>query len=119
MKRKISTFTACLVVVLFLFSGFMAWYTVSASSLALNTEDLRQQLEISRGRESRQKSEYDKAAQDLPLARSELAGLQALVDQANADASRLKARRKELRAEKKALEESTGRLPEQEGNQDE
>ena len=91
--KKNGSFSLCCVIILFAFAGLMAWHTVSMSSLAAKTEDARQQLEISRGREARQQAASDTAA--------------------------LKARRKELRAEKKSLQEAAGSSTDQEEKADE
>ena len=119
MKKSIPVFTVCFVAVLFAFAAVTAWYTVSMSSLAAKTEDTRQQLETSRGREARQQSEYDKAVQDLPLAQEQLSEIRPLLDQAAADTPVLKARRKELRAEKKALSEAAAAGAEKEAESNE
>ena len=108
MKKRIPLFTVCFVIIMFVFAAVLTWYTVSMSSITAKTEDTRRQLEISRGREARQQSEYDKAVQDLPEAQAQLQELQPLVAQANTDTAVLKARRKELRAEKKSLQDAAG-----------
>ena len=118
MKKK-GSFSLCCVIILFAFAGLMAWHTVSMSSLAAKTEDARQQLEISRGREARQQSEYEKAVQDLPLAKERLEEIKPRTEQAASDTAALKARRKELRAEKKSLQEAAGSSTDQEEKADE
>ncbi len=104
MNKRFSFFSLCCVVLLFLFSAFMAWYLPSASSLRANIEEISQSLETSRGRESKQQYEYDKAVEELPLIQAELAEKAPLAEQAAEAVSVLRSRKKELLAEKKELE---------------
>ena len=108
MKNKTSAFSVCCVVFLFVFTVFMIWYIPSMSSLQAKIVDTRQSLETSRGRENKQQDEYDKAVADLPLAKAELNEKRPLAETAEQEVTELKARRKELRQEKKALEEQLG-----------
>jgi predicted nucleic acid-binding Zn-ribbon protein len=120
MKKKISGFSVCCVVFLFVFAAFMVWYIPSMSSLQTKITDTRQSLETSRGRENKQQDEYDKAVADLPVIKAELAEKAPLAEAAEQEVTELKARRKELRQEKKALEEKLAQSePSQEGNSNE
>ncbi len=106
MKKRMNPFTVCCLVFLAAFVLFTAWYIPSASSLRAKISETSQLLVTSRGRESKQQDEYDKAVADLPLVQAELKEKQPLAAQAEQTVADLKARRKELRAEKKALEEA-------------
>lgn len=110
MKKRLSWFSILSVVVLLGFAVFMFWYIPSSASLKSKTEETRQLLETSIGREGKQQDEYDKAVADLPVVQAELKEKQPLAEEAAQKVTELKARRKELRAEKKALEE--GQNPE-------
>lgn len=105
MKKKMSLFSVLCIVILFLFSSFMIWYIPSMSSLQASLNETRQNLETSRGREGKQMDEYNKAVSDLPVVKAELENTTPLATEAEQTVSDLKARRKELREEKKKLEE--------------
>lgn len=105
MKKKMSLFSVLCIVILFLFSAFMIWYIPSMSSLQASLNETRQNLETSRGREGKQIDEYNKAVSDLPVVKAELENTAPLATEAEQTVSDLKARRKELREEKKKLEE--------------
>ncbi|MBR0266914.1 MAG: hypothetical protein IJQ71_05680 [Clostridia bacterium] len=105
MKKKMSLFSVLCIVILFLFSAFMIWYIPSMSSLQASLNETRQNLETSRGREGKQMDEYNKAVSDLPVVKAELENTAPLATEAEQTVSDLKARRKELREEKKKLEE--------------
>ena len=120
MKKRMNPFTVCCLVFLAAFVLFTAWYIPSASSLRAKISETSQLLETSRGRESKQQDEYDKAVADLPLAKAELNEKRPLAETAEQEVTELKARRKELRQEKKALEEQLGGTePAQEGDSNE
>lgn len=105
MKKKMSLFSVLCIVILFLFSAFMIWYIPSMSSLQASLNETRQNLETSKGREGKQMDEYNKAVSDLPVVKAELENTAPLATEAEQTVSDLKARRKELREEKKKLEE--------------
>ena len=105
MKKKASAFSVLCVVFLFIFTAFMAWYLPSMSSIKANTAEARQSLDTSRGRENKQQAEYDKAVEELPQVQAQLLEAAPLAVQAGEKVDLLKARRKELRAEKKELEQ--------------
>ena len=105
MKKKMSLFSVLCIVILFLFSAFMIWYIPSMSSLQASLNETRQNLETSRGREGKQMDEYNKAVSDLPVVKAELENTAPLATEAEQTVSDLKACRKELREEKKKLEE--------------
>ena len=122
MKRRTTPFfNVFCIVILFVFTAFMIWYIPSMSSLQSSVSETRQNLETSRGREGKQLDEYNKAVADLPLVKAELENTAPLAAEAEQLVSDLKARRKELRQEKKVLEEkaaeSSGSI--KEGNTDE
>lgn len=120
MNKRFSLFTLCCVLLFFLFTAFMAWYLPSASSLRASLEEAAQSLETSRGRESKQQYEYDKAVEELPLIQAELAEKAPLAEQAAEAVSVLRSRKKELLAEKKELESLLpASTAEQEGGSDE
>jgi len=106
MKKRMSWFSVLSVIVLLVFAVFMFWYIPSYGSLLSKTAETRQALETSIGREGKQQDEYDKAVADLPVVQAELKEKQPLAEEAAQKVTDLKARRKELRAEKKALEEA-------------
>ena len=104
MKKHISVFSAFCVVFFFVFAAFMAWYIPSVSSVRSKIEQTQRDLDTSRGREDKQQAEYNKAVEELPVVRAELQEKEPLAEEALKTIEVLKARRKELRAEKKALE---------------
>ncbi len=104
MKKRISVFSAFCVVFFFVFAAFMAWYIPSVSSVRSKIEQTQRDLDTSRGREDKQQAEYNKAVEELPIVRAELQEKEPLAEEALKTIEVLKARRKELRAEKKALE---------------
>ncbi len=105
MKNKLSAFSVCFILVLLIFVVLTAWYLPTASSLRLKLEDTALSLETSRGRESKQQYEYDNVVSQIPVVKQELAEKAPLAEQAQAKVDELKARRKELKAEKQTLEE--------------
>ena len=120
MKKRMPLFSVCCVLFLFVFAAFMAWYLPSSASIASKITETREKLETSRGREGKQQDEYDRAAEELPLVQAELQEKLPLAEEAEAAVRALKDRRNELRAEKEALEGSSGRADEaQEGGTDE
>lgn len=104
MIRKKSGWMICFVVLMFIFSAFMAWYLPSSSSLRSRIAETERNLETSRGRENKQQDEYDKALEELPLVQSELEIIQPQAEAAAQTAADLKSRRKELREQKQELE---------------
>ena len=121
MKKKLSSFSTFCIIVLFVFSAFMIWYIPSVSSIRSSVSETRQNLETSRGREGKQLDEYNKAVTDLPLIKAEFEKTAPLAAEAEQLVTDLKARRKELRQEKKALEEilSESAVSTEEGHTDE
>ena len=105
MKKHIPVFTVCCVLFLFVFAAFIAWYLPSMSSVYASIDETRRSLDTSRGRENKQQSEYDKAVEELPQVQAQLEEQTPLAAQAEEQVNALKARRKELRAEKKELEQ--------------
>ena len=70
-------------------------------------------LETSQGRERKQEYEYAQVSEELPATRARLEETQPLADAAAEEVAALKARRKELRAEKKHLEALLNDVPEE------
>ena len=104
MKKRTSVFSVFCVVFFFAFAVFMAWYIPSVSSVRSKIVQTQRDLETSRGREDKQQAEYNKAVEELPVVRAELQEKEPLAEEALKTIDDLKVRRKELRAEKKALE---------------
>ncbi len=104
MKKRHSYFSICCVVFFLLFSVFMAWYLPSMSSVRSKADETRRNLETSIGREGKQQDEYDRAVAELPLVLEELKEKEPLAEEAEQTVANLKARKKELAAEKKKLE---------------
>ncbi len=104
MRKHLSCFSLCCLSVFFLFSVFMIWYLPSMSSVRSKADETRRNLETSIGREGKQQDEYDKAVAELPLVLEELKEKEPLAEKAEQTVSDLKARKKELIAEKKKLE---------------
>ena len=120
MKIKSSVFTVCCCVFLFIFVFFMIWYIPASSSLQSSITEVRQSLETSRGRENKQRNEYESAMAELPEVQARLIELNPLVEQAEETVNILKTRRKDLKTEKKELEkELTGTESDLEEKQDE
>ena len=109
MKKRTPVFTVFCAVLFFAFSAFMIWLIPSYASVRMKIDETRQELELNRGRELKQQSEYDSAVEELPLILAELEEKNPIADEAEQAVAELKARRKELRAKKKELEESTVR----------
>ena len=118
MKKRVSGLSLCFVFVFFVFALFMSWYIPSISSVSARIAETKQDLETSEGRERKQQEEYDKAVEELPLVQQELAEKNPVADEAEQKVADLKARRKELRAEKKALEDDAGLDKKKEGSSD-
>ena len=104
MKKRFSVFSAFCVVFFFVFAAFMAWYIPSVSSVRSKIVQTQKDLDTSRGREDKQQAEYNRAVEELPVVRAELQEKEPLAEKALKTIDDLKVRRKELRAEKKALE---------------
>ncbi|MBP5729411.1 MAG: hypothetical protein J6Y48_20275 [Clostridia bacterium] len=105
MNRRKSFFPVLFVLVMLLCVLFIAWYLPSVSTLRYQLEDKKISLETSQGRERKQQHEYDEAVAALAEAREELELVRPQADEA-ADAKKaLKEERKNLRQEKKELEE--------------
>ena len=116
MKKKISFPGILAIAVLLIFSLFMAWFVPSFSSVRVQLQQVMRDLETSRGRERKQQEEYDNADEELPLVEQELDIKNPLADEAEQKLAALKARRKELRAEKKALEAAGSESGKEGGN---
>ena len=84
---------------------FIVWYIPSVGNLRFRLDDVRKSLETSQGRERKQQHEYDETVEALSAAREELERVQPLADQAADEKTAMKEERKQLRQEKKELEE--------------
>lgn len=118
MKKKTSLSGIFAVAVLLVFSLFMIWFIPSFSTVRVQLEQAKQDLETSRGRERKQQEEYNNALEELPLVEQELEIKNPLADEAEQKLAVLKARRKELRAEKKSLESPVNSEDTKEGSFD-
>lgn len=83
---------------------FMVWYLPSRASLQFRLADEQMSLETSQGRERKQQHEYDEVVKKIPLVQASLDELLPQTETASQEVTDLKARRKELRKEKKDLE---------------
>ena len=98
---------------------FLVWYIPSVSTRAFRLEDLRKSLETSQGRERKQQFEYDKGVAEIPEIQAELDLIKPQTEAAEHEVASLKAERKKLRNEKKALEKQLGNASAQEDSADE
>jgi TolA-binding protein len=103
-KKKGTLLTSLFIAVMLLFSAVMAVFVPLRSGLNFSLEDTARSLETSRGRERKQQAEYDEVTAELPRVREELRETQPRAEAAAEEVKRLKEVRKQLRAEKKALE---------------
>ena len=103
-KKKGTLLTGLFIAVMLLFSAVMAVFVPLRSGLNFSLEDTARSLETSRGRERKQQAEYDEVTAELPRVREELRETQPRAEAAAEEVKRLKEVRKQLRAEKKALE---------------
>lgn len=107
MIRRKTLFPVLFVIIMLIFTVFVAWFLPSVSNLRFRLQDTQISLETSHGRERKQQHEYDETVADLHTVREELAQLQPQIDQAEADTKELKAERKELRRRLKELQSMT------------
>jgi len=105
-KRKTGVARALFCLLMLLFCATLAALTVLRAQTDFQLEDVARSLETSRGRERKQQAEYEEAAAELPRVREELAKVQPLADAAEQEAAELKEKRKALREEKKAREQT-------------
>lgn len=103
-NKKATSLLFCLFMLLF--CAALAAMTVLRAQTDFQLEDVARSLETSRGRERKQQAEYEEAAAELPRVRAELAKVQPLADAAEREAAELKEKRKALREEKKAREQT-------------
>ena len=82
----------------------IVWVPLNAY-LDLRLSEAAMDLETSQGRERKQEFEYNQVVEAIPLTQLELDEAQPLADSLQQEVTDLKASRKELRAEKKRLEE--------------
>ena len=106
MKKNSSLFTVFCTVIFLAFTIFMIWFVPSYASVRSRISETRRDLELSRGRESKQQAEYDSAVAELPLILSELEEKNPAADKAEEALAALKARKKELRMQKQELEKA-------------
>lgn len=113
MKKNSSLFTVFCTVIFLAFTIFMIWFVPSYASVRSRISETRRDLELSRGRESKQQAEYDSAVAELPLILSELEEKNPAADKAEEALAALKARKKELRMQKQELEKAAQHTEEQ------
>lgn len=82
----------------------IVWVPLNAY-LDFRLSEAAMDLETSQGRERKQDFEYNQVVEAIPLTRQELDEAQPRADSLQQEVTDLKASRKELRAEKKRLEE--------------
>ena len=112
MKKNSSLFTVFCTVIFLAFTIFMIWFVPSYASVRSRISETRRDLELSRGRESKQQAEYDSAVAELPLILSELEEKNPAADKAEEALAALKARKKELRMQKQELEKAAAQKTE-------
>ena len=105
MNRKSNLFSSFFVIIMLLFILFVLWYVPTDSSLRFQLQDVGKSLETSQGRERKQQKEYDEAANAIPDTEAEIARVLPRAEAAQNEVDELKARRKQLRNEKKELEQ--------------
>lgn len=103
-KRCSGWFRALFVAAMLLICALLAFFAVDQVRLRAEIADLTISLDTSRGREARQKHEYDAVVAALPAARAELERVQPLADAAKAEENELRQQRKDIRAENAALQ---------------
>ena len=113
MKKNSSLFTVFCTVIFLAFTIFMIWFVPSYASVRSRISETRRDLELSRGRESKQQAEYDSAVAELPLILSEREEKNPAADKAEEALAALKARKKELRMQKQELEKAAQHTEEQ------
>lgn len=84
----------------------LAYTAVARETLLFQIQDLSLSLETSRQRETKQQYEYNQVVEALPKLQAELAEVAPKAETAAATVDELKATRKALRADNKALEEA-------------
>ena len=104
MSRKEKAFRWFFALGMLCFALLLAAWVPLRAALDFQLEDTAVSLETSRGRERKQRYEYDQVSEALPLARENLAETQPLADAASREVQALKETRKQLREEKKTLE---------------
>ena len=108
MKHRHSFLAVLFTLMMLLFVFFLTWYLPSMAQRQFQAEDLRLSLETSRGRERKQQHEYDETMEALPEVQAKLDEILPQAEEAAGLVSELKAERKELRSELKALQEASG-----------
>ena len=104
MKPSRSLFSFCFTLLMLCFCLLLFAWVPLKSSLDIRLADAALSLETSQGRERKQQNEYDQVSEELPRVRESLAEAEPLAAAAQQEVSDLKARRKQLRAEKSRLE---------------
>ena len=113
MKKSGSVFTALFVAVMLACTLFLAWYIPSAAGLRFRIDDLEISLDTSRGRERKQQAEYDQVVKDIPDTQAKLDETLPLAQAAEEEVAALKAEKKKLKEEKKALEAGAAQAAEE------
>ena len=104
MKQKRSFLPAVFTLVMLACVLFVVWYV---PAVHFQLQDVQKSLETSQGRERKQQYEYDKTVASLPEVQAELERIIPLSEAASLEVQTLKEKRKELRDEKKMLEEQS------------
>ena len=107
MKQKRSFLPAVFTLVMLACVLFVVWYVPAVHALRFQLQDVQKSLETSQGRERKQQYEYDKTVASLPEVQAELERIIPLSEAASLEVQTLKEKRKELRDEKKMLEEQS------------
>ena len=103
MNRREKTLKGLFALVMFAFCLLMAAWVPLRAALDFSVADTSLSLETSRGRERKQRMEYDQVLDALPAAQAELADRQPRADAAAEQVRILKEERKALRAKKKQM----------------
>ena len=104
-QRGNGCFRGLFVAVMLLVCVLLATFAMDQVRLRAQIADLTLSLETSRGREARQKHEYDEAVAALPVAQAELERVAPLAEAAKQQEKDLRQQRKDIRAENAALQE--------------
>ena len=104
MRYSRSVFAFLFVLVMLCFILFTVWYIPALGKLSFQIQDVQSSLETSKGRERKQQHEYDETAAEIPVVRNEIQRITPQAEAAKEEVASLKAERKRLREEKKALE---------------
>ncbi|MBE5803213.1 MAG: hypothetical protein E7316_01705 [Clostridiales bacterium] len=105
MQRMPGWFRAVFITVMFLTCAVLCRFAIEQYDLHFQVADLSLSLDTSRGREVKQRYEYDQVVAELPVVQAQVAELEPLAAAALATETDLRAQRKALRAGNAALQE--------------